>query len=96
LIEVAFFMSSFSDAADAGEGKGKERTPKGCIICRCTAWAWSEQLHDCHRRMGSYRFWHSYDLQQICDAAKKINGPAHQSRLIVCKEGGKQGTYVNF
>ena len=32
-IEVAFFISTFSDAADAEEGKGKGNTPKEEMIC---------------------------------------------------------------
>ncbi len=32
-IEVAFFRSTFPDAAGAGEGKGKGNTPKGKAVC---------------------------------------------------------------
>lgn len=33
-IEVAFFMSNFSDAAGASEGKGKGNTPKEKMTCQ--------------------------------------------------------------
>lgn len=33
-IEVAFFMSNFSDAAGAGEGRGKGKTPKEEMTCQ--------------------------------------------------------------
>lgn len=32
-VEVAFFISTFSDASGAGEGDGKGRTPKERISC---------------------------------------------------------------
>ena len=35
-IEVAFFKSTFSDAAGAEEGKGKGNTPKEGMICSLT------------------------------------------------------------
>ena len=33
-IEVAFFISTFPDAAGAEEGKGKGNTPKEETVCR--------------------------------------------------------------
>ena len=39
LIEVAFFMSRFPDVTDTGERKLKEKTPKGCMVWECIAWA---------------------------------------------------------
>ncbi len=53
-VEVAIFMSTLLDAAEAEEGNGKERSPKVSPDRQAISWACSEELYDCHHLMGRY------------------------------------------
>lgn len=48
-IEVAFFISNFSDVTGTVEEKGKGKTPKGTDPLQIGPWACNEELHDCHQ-----------------------------------------------
>ena len=54
MIEVALFMSILSDVAGTCEDRRKGTAPKGWEPCSPIPWAWSEQFHDCHRKMVRY------------------------------------------
>lgn len=48
MIEVACFMSSFSDVSGTEEEKEKENTPKAGVSMRILAWACIKEVYDCH------------------------------------------------
>lgn len=47
-------MSILSDVAGTCEDRRKGTAPKGWEPCSPIPWAWSEQFHDCHRKMVRY------------------------------------------